>query len=106
MNPQRLSGSWRVACALGLLALAASPKAAPLLRPPDAPLPGSSAAAAAAARAAQAAQATTRQAVDSLRRASEAMQRFRDQQNAARAAAAARPRSNPNEPRRGGLEIA
>ena len=106
MNTVRLNGSWRIACALGLFALAASPKAAPLLRPPDAPVPGSSAAAAAAARSAQAAQATARQAVDSLRRASEAMQRFRDQQNTARAAAAGLPSSIPNGLSVGGLEVA
>src|SRR5713226_6304972 len=102
----RASSESRRAAALGmLLILAPSAMAGPLLRPAGAPVPGSPAAAAAATREAQAAQSFARQANDSLVRASQALRRFRMQQDAARAAAAAAPSSVPNGLTPGGLEI-
>jgi filamentous hemagglutinin family protein len=68
-------------------------------------VPGSPAAAAAAARAAQNAESAARQANEALVRASQALQRFRAQQDVARAAANAAPSSVPNGLTPGGLVI-
>src|SRR5215472_1558102 len=102
----RASRDSRCAAALAVLfILTPSTIAGPLLRPPGAPTPGSPAAAAASARAAQNAESLARQANESLVRASQALQRFRAQQDAARAAAVAAPSSVPNGLTPGGLVI-